>query len=157
MCVLMLLYAICVIILLYMCPYTIYAANLGDMLAGLDICVLILLYVSSYCCMCVLILYTHAHTHAGLVASFQSMSRQPFSDLGSVTSAHVRASDTLSTVSTSSEVSKSKANVVRVSPHMLVACEGLSTSDQSVLKPQYGKCRTRLTSRRTRYNPILRP
>jgi hypothetical protein len=42
---------------------------------------------------------------AGLVASFQSVSRQPFSDLGSVTSAHVRASDTLSTVSTSSEVS----------------------------------------------------
>ena len=107
--------------------------------------------------MCVLILYTHAHTHAGLVASFQSMSRQPFSDLGSVTSAHVRASDTLSTVSTSSEVSKSKANVVRVSPHMLVACEGLSTSDQSVLKPQYGKCRSRLTSRRACYHPILRP
>jgi hypothetical protein len=42
---------------------------------------------------------------SGLVASFQSVSRQPFSDLGSVTSAHVRASDTLSTVSTSSEVS----------------------------------------------------
>ena len=42
---------------------------------------------------------------AGLVASFQSVSRQPFSDLGSVTSAHVRASDTLSTVSTSSEMS----------------------------------------------------
>ena len=42
---------------------------------------------------------------AGLVASFQSVPRVGFSDLGSVTSAHVRASDTLSTVSTSSEVS----------------------------------------------------
>eukprot|EP00961_Rhodomonas_salina_P009132 124423-Rhodomonas_salina.4 len=42
---------------------------------------------------------------SGLVASFQSVSRAQFSDLCSVTSAHVRASDTLSTVSTSSEVS----------------------------------------------------
>jgi len=55
------------------------AANLADMLGGL---------VASF-----------------QQASFQQVSRQPFSDLGSVTSAHVRASDTLSTVSTSSEVS----------------------------------------------------
>ncbi len=51
--------------MLYMCPHTIYAANLGNMLAGLDVCVLILLYIymSSYCCMCVLILYMYIYIY----------------------------------------------------------------------------------------------
>ena len=41
----------------------------------------------------------------GLVVSLQTSWRQPTSDLSSATSAHVRASDTLSTISTSSEIS----------------------------------------------------